>query len=229
MNPICLTVLFNTPRAEWERFLHEWRHLGIPVDYVDNSRTTKGYAEGINELVGKYHAEYDTFLIANPDISVHGCDRMEMLSASQWFDIWGFTMRQEGSSYYGGEIDSWRLSGGLVTDQPEERYASVEFVSGSLMVIKKMVIDRVGPFSTEYGMYYEDVDYCVRARKAGFRIGIDRDVEYVHYEVSQHDTAKKQRLRESRWKFFHKFATPAQKARELLRYPKTVWEERQEP
>ncbi len=44
----------------------------------------------------------------------------------------------------------------------------VDYISGACMAIHRKVIEKVGLFYVPYFMYYEDADYCVRAKKAGF-------------------------------------------------------------
>jgi GT2 family glycosyltransferase len=46
----------------------------------------------------------------------------------------------------------------------------VDFISGCCMLIRREVLDDIGLFDPEYFMYYEDVDYCLRAKDAGWRI-----------------------------------------------------------
>lgn len=46
--------------------------------------------------------------------------------------------------------------------------AKVDYVSGAAMMIRREVTDRIGMLDTDFPMYYEDTDFCFRARKAGF-------------------------------------------------------------
>jgi len=46
----------------------------------------------------------------------------------------------------------------------------VDFVSGCGMLIARRVYEQVGGLDDAYFMYYEDLDYCLRARKAGYEI-----------------------------------------------------------
>ena len=50
------------------------------------------------------------------------------------------------------------------------RYAEVDFVAGSCMLIKTEVIRKIGVLPTEYFLQWEDVDYCTAAKRAGFNI-----------------------------------------------------------
>ncbi len=46
----------------------------------------------------------------------------------------------------------------------------VDFVTGCGMLIRRPVIEKVGLFDERFFMYYEDADFCKRARDHGFRI-----------------------------------------------------------
>jgi len=45
-----------------------------------------------------------------------------------------------------------------------------DFATGCCMLIKKQVIDKIGFFDEKYFLYFEDVDYSVRAKKSGFQV-----------------------------------------------------------
>jgi GT2 family glycosyltransferase len=45
-------------------------------------------------------------------------------------------------------------------------------VEGSAMLVTRATIDRVGWFDEEYFFGFEDVDYCLRARRAGIGVGL---------------------------------------------------------
>lgn len=43
-------------------------------------------------------------------------------------------------------------------------------VTGACMYIRRSVLDAIGSFDVKYPMAFEDVDFCLRARQAGFRV-----------------------------------------------------------
>jgi GT2 family glycosyltransferase len=51
-------------------------------------------------------------------------------------------------------------------EQPQE----VDYVWGQAMLIKSQVIASVGLLDPRFFMYYEDADYCLRAKDAGYKI-----------------------------------------------------------
>ena len=239
MKTAFIFVLYKTPQSEINRLKKEVRKLMIldynlqPTTYnlyfINNSSNGQGYAEGVNSGIKKALKDgCELFAIANPDItlvkSVKSVEPVESAKLNP-FDIWSYTMHQQGKNYYGGMIDKWRMSGGLIDKKPNRRFCETDFVSGSLMFIKKKVIDKIGFFDESYFMYYEEVDYCYRAKKAGFKIGIDSKISYEHFEVSQDDPQKEFFLFKNRLKFLFKFGSLKQKIYELIRIPKTVFEE----
>jgi len=50
------------------------------------------------------------------------------------------------------------------------------------VMIKKEVIDKIGGLDERFGLGgQDDADYCIRARKEGFKVGIARDTFIYHY------------------------------------------------
>ena len=47
--------------------------------------------------------------------------------------------------------------------------AEVEVVSGACMMLRRLDFERIGMFTTDYFMYSEDVDLCLKSRKAGLK------------------------------------------------------------
>lgn len=230
MKPAFIFVRYKTPEKEVERLKSEVKKLGIAHAYsffIDNTGTGHGYAAGVNEGIRQaIEAGCDMFIAANNDISLNETNGKEFFAASNYFDIWGFAFKQNGEMYFGGTLDPWRMSGGLIREKPEKRFIECDFVSGSFMVIKKKVVDEIGFFDESYGMYYEEVDYALRAQQAGLKTGIDCEIFYKHFETSG-GKEKNFYLAKNRLKILTKYGTIAQKIYELTRIPLTVIEERE--
>jgi len=61
---------------------------------------------------------------------------------------------------------------------PEDR----QYIEGSCMLITRRVIDAIGYLDEAYSPgYYEDADYCFRARAAGFRTVYSPFAEIIHF------------------------------------------------
>lgn len=57
----------------------------------------------------------------------------------------------------------------------------VEAVVGAAMLIPKPVIEKVGLLDERYFMYFEDLDYCRRVRRAGFKVYYLPKAEVIHH------------------------------------------------
>ena len=72
---------------------------------------------------------------------------------------------------------------GITTD------VEVDWVIGAFMLIKKSILEEVNYFDSNYFMYYEDADLCIRLRKKGYK------TLYTPTNVATHsyqrDSAKK--------------------------------------
>jgi GT2 family glycosyltransferase len=49
-----------------------------------------------------------------------------------------------------------------------DKIRNVDFVTGCVMLVRKSLIDAIGTFDQQYFIYLDDVDFCMRASRAGF-------------------------------------------------------------
>lgn len=74
----------------------------------------------------------------------------------------------------GGKINSILTKGEMVGyNEPDNgQYGEVkeqDFMSGCCLLVKKEVIVKIGGLPEEYFLYYEDTDWCLKARRSGFK------------------------------------------------------------
>ena len=78
--------------------------------------------------------------------------------------------------WYAGGIIDWNnmyASHRGVDEVDQGQYDKVEqtsFVTGCSMMVRREVFERIGLFDERYYLYLEDVDLCLRAARAGFKI-----------------------------------------------------------
>ncbi len=75
--------------------------------------------------------------------------------------------------YAGGRFRYPRLLGGMEGLGEEDRgqydrTRSVDFVTGCCMLVRREVFETIGLFDEDFFFYQEDIDFCIRARAAGF-------------------------------------------------------------
>ncbi|MCW8138733.1 MAG: glycosyltransferase family 2 protein [Planctomycetota bacterium] len=75
----------------------------------------------------------------------------------------------------------WRVA--LPPDDPAAG-VDPEWTSFAAVLIRREVIEQVGLLDEGFFMYFEDVDYCLRARAAGWRIGHEPRAEVVHLHAA---------------------------------------------
>ena len=67
--------------------------------------------------------------------------------------------------------------------KPEHRQeclSEVDWVSGAVMAFRREVWDAAGPFDERFRFYCQDIEFCLRARKAGWRVAVVEDARVVH-------------------------------------------------
>jgi len=104
---------------------------------------------------------------------------------------------------------------------------TVDYLSGGFLSIHREVINRIGYLFNPFFMYYEDVDYSIRARKAGFRLVKIPIVDMKHNDspvlgkesfLHQYYHARNHLL------FVERQAPLNVKLREYIRLPKTLFD-----
>jgi hypothetical protein len=72
---------------------------------------------------------------------------------------------------------AYDASGPIAADQ---RQVEIEWISFACVLIRKEVIASIGRMDDSFFMYFEDVDYCRRARSAGWQIAYSPAARVVH-------------------------------------------------
>jgi len=88
----------------------------------------------------------------------------------------------------------------------------VDYITGCALMARREVFETSGLLDPSYVAYYEDVDFCMRARRAGYRI-LYAPGGKVWHKISastggQLGRRKVTRKFKSTWKFFRRYARP---------------------
>lgn len=87
-----------------------------------------------------------------------------------------YFFNEPGKIWFGGGKISWLKNKGehlhyqeMDAGQLTENFET-DYITGCAFLIKKEVIDKIGPMAEDYFLYYEDADWNLRAKKAGYKI-----------------------------------------------------------
>lgn len=215
------------------------RHFGKIVNVISRPENM-GYAEGANHgmrlalqlgaewvflinndayVSAEFFTAFEAFLASHPETVMLG---PVIYFHSEPQRIWFFGDQRIGPlllthGNFRNQIDRGQL--------PE--MMEVDFLSGCALLIGRDVIEKVGFFDSSLFMYGEEVDYCWRAKQAGFKLFAVRSAQAWH-KVSRSSNREKaftQYLRtRNQIRFYRKYAPVWQK---LLLIPfsllRTVW------
>lgn len=174
----------------------------FPKINVVTNQENFGFSKGMNIGLKKINSKI--YLLLNSDTEIKGDSVNKLIDClkNSNFSIMSSKLIYPGGDFqpnagdlpFGVALISW-LSGaddffhkfGLSLPsfhRTDEKYYSsnreVGWVSGSVMAIKKEVIDKIGFLDEKIFMYAEDVDFCIRAKKAGLSTGICSGAEIIH-------------------------------------------------
>lgn len=134
------------------------------------------------------------YMRANPDIGALGC---RVLLADGTLDAAckrSFPTPQSALYHFTGLdrlfASSPRFGAYNLTHLDENATADVDCVMGAYMCVPCAVYEATGGFDTDYFMYGEDIDWCYRIKKAGWRVVYYADTSIIHYKKASWDGRK---------------------------------------
>lgn len=80
--------------------------------------------------------------------------------------IWSMGGQIDWNNIYGSNIDIDKVDHG----QFNKINSKVDFISGCCLMVNRKVFEKIGSLDEKYFMYFEDVDFCHRAKIAGFKM-----------------------------------------------------------
>lgn len=89
--------------------------------------------------------------------------------------------------FSGGRIDWMRMR----TVHNDNNQMHNDYITGCAMLVKKEVFGKIGLFDEDYFLYYEDADFSLRAKKAGFEVKVCKDCAVHHSEKSEVENPNK--------------------------------------
>jgi N-acetylglucosaminyl-diphospho-decaprenol L-rhamnosyltransferase len=185
-----------------------------------------GFSRGCN--IGLQAAQGELLLLLNPDTVVRP-GALTVLAAALTADpaaglAGPLTFNGDGTvqstrrrfpDFWTGVFDtSWlqrfapgRMALYRMSDLPDDGQYPVDWVQGSALLLRRTLYDQIGGLDEGYFMYFEEVDWCWRARAAGWRALYVGSAHIVHYGGRSSEQAPARThiaFQQSKLRFFRK-------------------------
>jgi GT2 family glycosyltransferase len=137
---------------------------------------TEVYPDALERMIGflDEHAEYGAAAprLVNADGSTQGgC----MAFPSLWTPL-----------FYGTPLERWspnsrELRRYFVRDFDHETDCDIEQPPAACLLVRRTVLDEIGPFDEKLWLFFNDVDLSLRLSKAGFKTRFVKDAKVMHH------------------------------------------------
>lgn len=169
----------------------------------------RGYAHGVNVALKKAIGQgFNYFCVINNDTYFEKEFVQRVLQSLKNHPkslIGGKIYYARGFEYHKGRYEKtdlgriiWYAGGGVDWDHaitPHrgvdevdrgqcDNFSETEFITGALILFDKKVIDNVGFWDESYFLYFEDADFCERAKRKGIKLYYDPSIA-IYHKVSQ--------------------------------------------
>jgi GT2 family glycosyltransferase len=164
--------------------------------HYENTGANLGYSGGNN--VGLRLAKSKGFeygFILNPDIELESLsigNLAEILNTKKADIVFPHVLGPDGQPQTDVptiENRILRITGEIppLPEQTDQNLQYVDHGPGSAMLIRLSILDDIGYFREEFFMYGEEVEFCYRARRAGYSVAIYHGMKLRH-EHAEHET-----------------------------------------
>lgn len=155
------------------------------------NRTNLGFAGGVN--VGIRHATGEIIVLLNQDTEVQPGWLHALVDAFAQDSTVGIVgskalypngrVQHAGGYIRPGDAFAFHVGRNEEDDGQAGVPGDVEYVTGTSFALHRRVLEAIGGLDEGfYPAYYEEIDYCYRARRAGFRIVYQPKSLLVHHE-----------------------------------------------
>jgi GT2 family glycosyltransferase len=192
-----IVVVDNSGEARWAR---EFRERYPSVEVIENERNL-GFAGGCNVGIRRLMARGVDYVLLHNDDAVLASDTLRLLIAEAERDpnigIVGPTIcyadhegRPDVIWSAGGSVD-WigrpsHPNEGAHHTSSAVTPRDVDYVSGCMLLAKRSFIQRAGFLDERFFAYFEETEWCARARSLGFRVSLVPDARAWH-RITPHE------------------------------------------
>ena len=160
--------------------------------------TNRGFAGGVNAGIAFHDQRFgsaDVYALVNQDCVVApgwldplvarlGGDRRVAVVGARLYDADGRTLQHAGATIAANGLTQ-HIGRGCADPTVYREARDVDYVTGALCAFTAEAWRAFGPLDEEYyPAYFEEVDFCARCRRGGYRIVYEPSCEGLHAEAS---------------------------------------------
>jgi GT2 family glycosyltransferase len=135
-----------------------------------------GFSAGVNHALKRLQlSDFDAVLVLNNDTRIPDDFLVKLTGAAR---AAGLHIAGPRIHHYPDTEKLWSQGSwynawfGLVTHRALPLPGNIFYLTGCCLLIERSVFEKIGFFDEGFFMYGEDVDFCVRAARAGLRTGV---------------------------------------------------------
>lgn len=180
-----LEVQKNFPQV---LLLQNKSNLGFAKACNQGARAAKGdYLLFLNqdtEIRDRALEKMVNFMEKNQEVDISGCKLLNQDGSLQ--PSVGFFPRLSKIFFWAFFLDDLPVLNRLIKPYHQEaksfytKTREVDWVTGAFLLTKKKVFKEIGGFDERFFMYAEEVDFCFRAKKVGFKVFYTPEATIIH-------------------------------------------------
>jgi len=200
-----ITIVDNASTDETPQKLKLF-YLNEVVQSVIRNNENIGFPKGHNQIIKASNADYICLL--NNDVEVPENWLRDLINEAEEDEEIGMIApinRTQGRLIIGGKL--FKDGTGKHLHEEDRGKEEIDWLQFSCVLIKRDVIKFIGNLDEDFSPgYYEDVDACLRAKEAGFRLICSPNVIIEHYDGVTSKSAGLKKYQEiNRIKFIQKW------------------------
>lgn len=86
-------------------------------------------------------------------------------------------------------------------------HSEMDWISFACVMLPRYAIQKVGLMDSQFFMYFEDIEYCLRLKKAGYKVEQERLARVVHLRGGTSDVKKNSKAQKKLPKYFYESRT----------------------
>jgi GT2 family glycosyltransferase len=192
--PYKVVVSDNGSTDETVKYLQSLKN----IEFINNGENL-GFSKGHNKIM-KLYKDHDIVLLNN-DVEVpfgwlstlsHCMEKRKLGAVSP-------AIKVANGLDVGAVLDARARGRSIING-----YTKPDWITGSCLFIARDTINKIGMLDENFSMYYEDVDYCLKMRKAGIKFECIRDTVITHNDSTSSTPPQKKVYMEESRKYFAK-------------------------